>query len=113
MVSPLFYYQLVLVALVWLGLMLQWVWPSAPPCPQRHRSPYPHGPSASVRPHPLRGSPPSRTATPVCTAPSLAHSPPHARSRAWCPREGADARWIPRCTAAPTRTVPLAAGRAG
>ena len=30
MVSPLFFYQLVLVALVWLYLMLQWVWPSDP-----------------------------------------------------------------------------------
>jgi hypothetical protein len=30
MVSPLFFYQLVLIALVWLCVMLQWVWPSAP-----------------------------------------------------------------------------------
>src|SRR5262252_7648586 len=34
MVSPLFFYQLVLIALVWLCLMLQWAWPSAPAtCP--------------------------------------------------------------------------------
>src|SRR5215813_9211251 len=53
MVSPLFFYQLVLVALVWLCLMLQWVWPSdpatacpttqepTPPLPKRHREPTP------------------------------------------------------------------------
>jgi IS1 family transposase len=34
MVSHLFYYQLALIALVWLCLMLQWAWPSDPaPCP--------------------------------------------------------------------------------
>jgi hypothetical protein len=30
MVSPLFFYQLVLVALVWLCVMLHWAWPSDP-----------------------------------------------------------------------------------
>src|SRR5215468_1710871 len=49
MVSHLFFYQLVLIALVWLCLMLQWVWPRdptavrprapepLPPVPKRHR----------------------------------------------------------------------------
>jgi len=49
MVSPLFFYQLGLVALVWLCLMLQWAWPSdpaavcptvpepTPPVPKRRR----------------------------------------------------------------------------
>jgi hypothetical protein len=49
MVSHLFFYQLVLVAVVWLCLMLQWAWPSdpaavcptapepTPPRPKRHR----------------------------------------------------------------------------
>src|SRR5467141_2737466 len=53
MVSDLFFYQLVLVALVWLCVMLQWAWPSdptavcptipEPPCPlpKRHREPPP------------------------------------------------------------------------
>src|SRR5215813_7153136 len=53
MVSHLFFYQLVLVALVWLCLMLQWAWPSAhaavcppapeptPPRPKRRREPTP------------------------------------------------------------------------
>src|SRR6266403_1337902 len=49
MVSHLFFYQLILVALVWLCLMLHWAWPSdpaavcptapesTPPVPKRHR----------------------------------------------------------------------------
>jgi hypothetical protein len=53
MVSHLFFYQLVLVALVWLCVMLQWAWPSAPapvclttpeppgPRPKRHHAPTP------------------------------------------------------------------------
>jgi hypothetical protein len=52
MVSHLFFYQLVLIALVWLCLMLHWTWPSdpatypptpepTPPEPKRHRAPKP------------------------------------------------------------------------
>src|SRR5262245_55500698 len=52
MVSHLFFYQLVLVALVWLCVMLHWAWPSdpatcpppsepTPPKPNRHREPKP------------------------------------------------------------------------
>src|SRR5919106_164994 len=53
MVSHLFFYQLTLIALVWLCVMLQWVWPSdptavcpttpepPPPPPKRHRAPKP------------------------------------------------------------------------
>jgi hypothetical protein len=53
MVSPLFFYQLALIALVWLCVMLQWMWPSAPtavapttqeptpPPPKRNREPKP------------------------------------------------------------------------
>src|SRR5262249_14586539 len=52
MVSHLFYYQLALIALVWLCLMLHWAWPSDPatcplpseptlPKPKRHREPTP------------------------------------------------------------------------
>ena len=34
MVSDLFFYQLVLIALVWLCVMLHWAWPSDPAtCP--------------------------------------------------------------------------------
>src|SRR5262245_52262719 len=53
MVSPLFFYQLVLIALVWLCVMLHWAWPSdpatagpttlepTPPRPKRRREPNP------------------------------------------------------------------------
>src|SRR5215468_1332675 len=53
MVSPLFFYQLTLIVLVWLCVMLQWVWPSdsaaacptplapPPPRPKRNRAPKP------------------------------------------------------------------------
>jgi hypothetical protein len=53
MVSPLFFYQLTLVALVWLCVRLHWVWPSdsvaacptsqapPPPRPKRRRAPTP------------------------------------------------------------------------
>src|SRR5215467_872775 len=53
MVSHLFFYQLTLIALVWLCVILQWVWPSdptavgpttpepTPPPPKRHRAPKP------------------------------------------------------------------------
>src|SRR5438093_5042284 len=61
MVPTLFFYQLVLVALVWLCVMLQWAWPSdpatcpptpepTPPVPKRHRA---HKPFAGLttKPH--------------------------------------------------------------
>jgi hypothetical protein len=53
MVSHLFFYQLTLIALVWLCVMLHWVWPSdsaaacptplapPPPRPKRNRAPKP------------------------------------------------------------------------
>src|SRR5215510_8759472 len=62
MVSPLFFYQLTLIALVWLCLMLQWAWPSDPgaacppppeppdPRPKRHHEPKPFA-SLTTKPH--------------------------------------------------------------
>src|SRR3989449_2232223 len=62
MVSHLFFYQLVLIALVWLCLMLQWAWPSdpaaacppplepTPPRPKRHREPTPFA-GLTTKPH--------------------------------------------------------------
>jgi hypothetical protein len=62
MVSHLFFYQLVLIALVWLCAMLQWVWPSAPaaacattpeplpPQPKRQREPKPCE-GLTIKPH--------------------------------------------------------------
>src|SRR5215831_18851755 len=62
MVSHLFFYQLVLIALVWLCVMLQWAWlsdPTAacpttleppPPLPKRHRAPTPFA-GLTTKPH--------------------------------------------------------------
>ena len=61
MVSHLFYYQLALIALVWLCLMLHWAWPSdpatcpppsepTPPKPKRHREPIPFA-GLTTKPH--------------------------------------------------------------
>src|SRR2546426_7881203 len=62
MVSHLFFYQLVLIALVWLCVMLQWAWPSdpaaacppplepTPPRPKRHREPTPFA-GLTTKPH--------------------------------------------------------------
>jgi hypothetical protein len=61
MVSPLFFYQLTLSALVWLCLMLQWMWPSdaaacptlpelLPPLPKRKRTPQPFA-GLPTKPH--------------------------------------------------------------
>ena len=61
MVSPLFFYQLVLIALVWLYLMLHWMWPSdaatgpttpapTPPVPKRHRERKPFA-CLTTKPH--------------------------------------------------------------
>src|SRR5215471_2386465 len=62
MVSHLFFYQLVLIALVWLCVMLQWAWPSdptaacpttlepPPPLPKRHCAPTPFA-GLTTKPH--------------------------------------------------------------
>src|SRR2546429_4722343 len=62
MVSDLFFYQLALVALVWLCVMLHWVWPRdlatvcpttlepTPPLPKRHREPQPFA-GLTTKPH--------------------------------------------------------------
>ena len=92
MVPALFFYQLTLIYPVWLCLMLQWAWPSDPAvCPTTPEPPL-HGARLRVRPNPLQGSPPSHTATPVRTAPTLAHSPrmpaPAHRAYAGAPTPG-------------------------
>jgi hypothetical protein len=81
MVSALFFYQLGLIALVWLCVMLQWAWPSdtavgppplepTPPRPKRHREPKPCAgltiqppcdacaPGSAPRPHAPSAPPP-------------------------------------------------------
>jgi hypothetical protein len=61
MISPLFFYQLVLVALIWLCVMLHWAWPSdpamcpttpepTPPGPKRHRERTPFA-GLTTKPH--------------------------------------------------------------
>jgi IS1 family transposase len=62
MVPDLFFYQLVLIALVWLCVLLQWVWPSdpaaacpptpepTPPVPKRRRAPTPFA-GLTTKPH--------------------------------------------------------------
>ena len=80
MVSDLFFYQLVLVALVWLCLMLQWAWPSdiavcpttpepPPPLPKRTREPKPfagltHKPPCDACEHTTDSGPQAPSAPP-------------------------------------------------
>src|SRR5262245_30179803 len=76
MVSPLFFYQLVLLALVWLCIMLQWAWPSDPAtaCPTT-REPTPPLPKHHHEPKPFAGL----TTKPHCDACAHVNAPrPHA-----------------------------------
>jgi IS1 family transposase len=72
MVSHLFFYQLVLVALVWLCLMLQWAWPSDPAagCPTAPEPPPPR-PKRRREPKPFAGL----TTKPYCDACESASDP--------------------------------------
>src|SRR5881296_1882783 len=78
MVSHLFFYQLVLVAPVWLCVMLQWAWPSDPAtvCPTTPEPPGPR-PKRHHEPTPFAGL----TQKPHCDACEHASAPhPHAPS---------------------------------
>jgi hypothetical protein len=56
MVPTLFFYQLVLVALVWLCVMLQWAWPSGcAPAPLTPSQPTPLRPKRRREPKPFAG----------------------------------------------------------
>src|SRR5437660_1290780 len=105
MVSHLFFYQLTLIALVWLCVMLQWVWPSAPTavCPTTPEPPPPVPKRHRERP-PFAGL----TTKPPCDA--CAHAS-DLRPEAPCPppprivpTRGAAARWTPPRISAPTQT---------
>jgi IS1 family transposase len=76
MVSHLFFYQLMLVALVWLCLMLHWVWPSDPVAPcLTTLEPLPPRRKRSREPNPFVGL----TAKPHCDAcADASDSHPHA-----------------------------------
>ena len=80
MVSDLFFYQLVLVALVWLFFMLQWVWPSDPAavCPTAPE-PTPPPPKCHREPTPFAGL----TTKPHCA--SCEHALEHAPQPPGCP----------------------------
>ena len=96
MVSALFFYQLALIALVWLCLMLQWAWPSAPTLSPTAPEPPPSQLKRKRAPKPFAGL----TAKPHCDAcahsPDARPQPPACPPPASCPRGGAAARWIPR-----------------
>src|SRR5712691_10684956 len=72
MVSALFLYQLVLVALVWLCVMLHWAWPSDPAtvCPTTPEPPGPR-PKRHHEPKPFAGL----TTKPPCDACAHASGP--------------------------------------
>jgi hypothetical protein len=102
MVSHLFFYQLVLVALVWLCLMLQWAWPSAPaaacpttldptpPVPKRHREPTPfkgltRKPHCDACEHAPAPRPPAPAAPPPRLVPTRGRPRQVDTSRHCCP----------------------------
>ena len=65
MVSNLFFYQVVLIALVWLFLMLSWLWPSEPTAvPPSPSQPVPPPRQRSKKPQPFTGL----TCKPRCEA---------------------------------------------
>src|SRR2546428_7599136 len=64
MVSHLFFYQLVLIALVWLCVMLQWAWPSDPAAACPPPEPPPLLPKRKREPNPFAGL----TKKPPCDA---------------------------------------------
>src|SRR5215510_7686908 len=116
MVSHLFFYQLGLVALVWVCLILHWVWPSAcAPAPPTPPQPTPLRRQRRHEPQPFVGL----TTKPPCDACEHRSEPPPQTPAAPPPRlvptrgGGAAATSTPRGTSARTLTVPIAAGWAG
>src|SRR2546430_11142078 len=112
MVSYLFFYQLVLIALVWLCVMLHWAWPSDPAVacsppelppllPKRKREPTPFA-GLTTKPH-----------CDACEYAAPARKPPQLRHHASCPRGGDVVRSIPPPIAARIRTAGTRAGQDG
>src|SRR6266851_5568082 len=111
MVSHLFFYQLVLIALVWLCVMLHWAWPSDPAaaCPPPELPPLLPKRTRELTPFAgLTTKPPCDTCE-HATAPR----PPPQLHHASCPRGGDDARSTPPPIAARIRTVGTTAGSDG
>src|SRR5712691_11312262 len=98
MVSHRFFYQLVLIALVWLCVMLQWAWPSDRATAQPTPEPTPLVPKRHRERKPFAGL----TTKPHCDA--CAHASA-LRPEAPCSP--------PPRTAVPTQTVPIGVGSAG
>ena len=71
MVPDLFFYQLVLIALVWLCLMLHWMWPSGPATCPPTPAPPPPVPKRHHEPTPFAGL----TTKPPCDACEYANAP--------------------------------------
>ena len=77
MVPALFFYQLALIALVWLCLMLQWAWPSARPLSPTTPEPLPPRRKRQRAPQPFTGL----TTKPHCADCAQVSAPhPHAPS---------------------------------
>src|SRR5919108_1742879 len=111
MVSPLFFYQLVLGALVWLCLMLQWAWPSdpaacpttldpTPPRPKRHRAPTPFAgllkkPPCDACAHATAPRPHASAAPPPRLVPTRGRRRQVDTSQHFCPHPDCDYRgWV-------------------
>jgi hypothetical protein len=87
--------------------------PATPPRARRHPSPPLYRQSVTLDPSLWRGSPPSRTATPVHPAVPLTPRHPQSRHPTSCPREGAVVRSTPHAISARTRTVRIGVGSPG
>src|SRR5712691_24851 len=99
MVSHLFFYQLVLVALVWLCVMLHVLWPSdpatcptilPPPLPKRNREPKPFAglttkPHCDACEHATAPRPPAPSAPPPRIVPTRGRPHQVDTSRHFCP----------------------------
>jgi len=111
MVSHLLFYQLALIALVWLFFLLLYAWPS-----DRTRRPHPAAPIAPHRPRSKDPTPfAGLTQKPHCALceQDLPHpqAPPCRATRPRCRRRiDAPARSIPHSTSVPIRAVAIAAG---
>ena len=115
MVCNLFFYQIVLIALVWLFLMLSWLWPSEPTAvPPSPSKPVPPPRQRSKDPQPFTGL----TCKPHCEACEQAREtsclrplPPHPPSSPR--REAVGATAPPPSIAVRSPTAPMAAGPDG
>src|SRR5215471_8095734 len=101
MIPHQFFYQLVLLGLLWLFVMLHYASQPSPSC---------HGASAPATRSHFLASPASPPVPPV-RRPTRPHpNCPVVRHPASCPRGDGHARWTPRSISVPIRTATIAAG---